>query len=393
MDRRTFSKLALASTLLPCSNIYGAETVKKEGLVKAKKSVVMISLDYGFRAENFAPGDSLNTPYLSKLSSLHKKMTAFPDIEQPERLAGHTNHHSVFTCQSKFGKIREAFVSLDQLIAAKTIQMTRRKNAYIGPGKGSSYSYNMNGVSIPAILNTDDLYKYLFGETLSVTEIEKKYEAVKEFEKQLVSSKHNRFYRAMVEEKVSAVKTELKWANVTPPKIEYKLGSNGDQFSNISGFLNLIKHGLVEKQSPTYSYCISHNGNVQVKDVTMSYHGCSHFKNNTTDKYRQIQLIEKNVMGKLTTFLKDLEEKKILDDTIVLIAGNMGNPSHHSMKDMSVLLVGGGFDHKGIIRCKDKSGKLIHPLAKLYTSIMHQVGITSINSFAGVKGNMDELIL
>ena len=43
----------------------------------------------------------------------------FNDIEQPERLGGHRNHHSVFTCQSRFGKTHTPFVSLDQLIAAK----------------------------------------------------------------------------------------------------------------------------------------------------------------------------------------------------------------------------------------------------------------------------------
>jgi hypothetical protein len=71
----------------------------------------------------------------------------------------------------------------------------------------------------------------------------------------------------------------------------------------------------------------------------------------------------------------------------------MGDPSLHSMKDMSVILAGGGFKHEGRrIPCKDK-GVLIHPLATLYTTILHQAGMEGLHSFAGIPGNMDALLM
>ena len=103
-------------------------------------------------------------------------------------------------------------------------------------------------------------------------------------------------------------------------------------------------------------------------------------------------IIEDFIAGKLAEFVGDLEKLKLLDDTIVVIAGNMGDPSLHSMKDMSVILAGGGFKHAGSrIPCKEK-GKLIHPLANLYTTVLHQLGLSGLRDFAGIPGDMDDLL-
>ena len=63
------------------------------------------------------------------------------------------------------------------------------------------------------------------------------------------------------------------------------------------------------------------------------------------------------------------------------------------MKDMSLILAGGGFKHAGRrIPCKDK-GQLVHPLANLYTTVLHQSGLLENRGFAGIPGDMDDVLL
>jgi len=85
--------------------LFGAQQ-KRSALAALDKNVVMISVDLGFLPQYFRPGrNSLNSRYLSFFAPVHDKMTIFNQIEQAERLGGHRNAHSVFTCQSRFGKI------------------------------------------------------------------------------------------------------------------------------------------------------------------------------------------------------------------------------------------------------------------------------------------------
>ena len=127
MNRRTFSKTVLLSPLLPSADLLAAPeakaATKPSSSLKLKKNVVLISVNLGFLPKNFSPDNDnrLNSRYLAKFKPVHHKMTVFNDIEQPERLGGHRNHHSVFTCQSRFGKVQTPFVSLDQLLAAKSL--------------------------------------------------------------------------------------------------------------------------------------------------------------------------------------------------------------------------------------------------------------------------------
>jgi len=397
VDRRTFNKAALLTPFLPSMNLFASDAKqdkKTSSLFKLKKNVVLISVNLGFLPHNFTPDNdnSLNSRYLTKFSPVHKKMTIFNDIEQPERLGGHRNHHSIFTAQSKFGKIQTPFVSMDQLMAVKTIQETRKKFVSIATGSREGMSFNMNGLPVPPISSPDALYNYLFSKTSSIEKLESQKNTLQVFKNKLVPSKSDKYYRDVLEESIDVAENNIKWAKIEPAKINYKVNSTKNATMDLPIYLDLIKLGLQKKQSNINVLDIKNNGTVPLEGVTLGYHANSHH-NNETDKLTQLGLIEDFVTDKLADFVNDLEKLNLLDDTIVLIAGNMGDPSLHSMKDMCVILAGGGFKHEGRrIPCKDK-GVLVHPLANLYTTVLHQSGFTDLNGFAGILGDMDKLLL
>jgi len=395
MDRRTFSKLVLLGSTLPNLNFNTLPATendrKKPTLLKLKKNVVMMSVNLGFLPQNFNPeGDNLDSRYLSKFSSIHDRMTIFPGIEQPERLGGHRNHHSVFTCQSKYGKINTPFASLDQLIASKTIQESKHKSLITGVSR-SDLGFNMNGISIPSITKPDALMSHLFGKVKSLKDLESQQQLLNEFKKILVDSKNDKHFRAVLEENIAMANNNLKWAKVEAPEIDYTFNSTKNPILDLPIYLDLISLALQKNQCRIISLNIGDNAKVPLEGVTVGYHENSHHANDKT-KLKELGIIEDFIADQIVNFMTGLKKANLLDNTIVLVAGNMGNPSLHSMRDMSVILAGGGFKHQKIIPCKEK-GVLIHPLANLYVSILHQAGLENEKTFAGVKGNLDNYLL
>ena len=398
MKRRTFTKAALLAPLLPVSDmgisLQAKGTAAGSSLLKLRKRVLLISVNLGFLPQNFSPDNdnSLNSRYLAKFAPVHKKMTIFDDIEQPERLGGHRNHHSVFTCQIRFGKVHTPFVSLDQLLAAKSEQVTRQKFASICTASREGLSFNMNGLPIPPLTSPQALNDYLFGQSSSLERLEAKKKTLRTFRERMVPLKSDPYYRDVIEESMEVLESDIKWARVKPPKINYRVRSTKNPTMDLPVYLDLMKLGLQQDQSRIMVLDIKNSGPVPLDGVTAGYHANSHH-NNEPDKLAELGLIEDFITDKLADFVNGLEEAKLLDDTVVLIAGNMGDPSLHSMKDMSVILAGGGFKHEGRrIPCKDK-GVLVHPLAALYTTILHQSGMEGLHGFAGIPGGMDDLLI
>ena len=394
LHRRDCSKLLLCGSALQ-SSLYADDepSGKNASVPHLKKNVVLVSVGLGFLPQNFTPDrDTLQSRYLSKFSGVHDRMTVFNDIEQPERLGGHRNHHSVFTCQSRFGKTHTPFVSLDQLIAAKVEQTTRKKFLTVSTGSQKGMSFNMNGLSVPALGTPQELHEYLFGRSSSSERLEAQKRTLAEFRNRLVKSGSDPFYRDVLEENAQVLESDIRWAKIKPAQVDYRFTPTRNAILDLPIYLDLIRLGLKTKQANIVTLSVANGGAVPLEGVTQGYHANSHH-NNEKSKLDELGVIEDFITDQLADFVDDLKKDELLDDTIVLIAGNMGDPSRHSMKDMSVILAGGGFKHTGRrVPCKDK-GRLVRPLANLYTTVLHQSGLSGFRGFAGIPGDMDDILL
>ena len=281
---------------------------------------------------------------------------------------------------------------LDQLLAGKSVQVTRQKFASICTSSKEGMSFNMNGLPIPPLTSPKALSDYLFGQSNSLERLESEKRTMLAFREKLVGPKSDKVYRDVLDESMGGIESDIKWATVKPPKIDYSFKSTRNATMDLPFYLDLMTLGLREKQSNIMVLDIKNNGAVPLDGVTQGYHANSHHNKDKT-KLNELGTIEDFIADKLADFVIGLEKIGLLDDTIVLIAGNMGDPSLHSMKDMSVILAGGGFKHEGRrIPCKEKN-TLIHPLATLYTTILHQTGMEGLHSFAGIPGDMDDLLI
>ncbi len=97
-------------------------------------------------------------------------------------------------------------------------------------------------------------------------------------------------------------------------------------------------------------------------------------------------------MKTLRDFLKKLKDTTeegatLLERTTVFFSSNLGNAATHAVKNMPVLLAGGGFQHGQHLAFDAKNPP---PLCNLYVSILQRLGIEA-DKFGSSTGTLTGL--
>jgi hypothetical protein len=128
-----------------------------------------------------------------------------------------------------------------------------------------------------------------------------------------------------------------------------------------------------------------------IPGVTFGHHDLSHHGRDPV-KIEQLKKVELEKMKTLRTFLTQLKETKeegatLLDRTMVFFSSNLGDASTHGVKNMPVLLVGGGFKHGQHLAFDQNDPP---PLCNLYVSMLQRLGIEA-DKFGSSKGTLSGL--
>lgn len=129
-----------------------------------------------------------------------------------------------------------------------------------------------------------------------------------------------------------------------------------------------------------------------IQGVSQGHHDLSHHGKDPT-KIAQLKILELEKMKTLRDFLTQLKQtqeegESLLDRTMVFFSSNLGDASQHSVKNMPILLAGGGFQHgQHLVFDED-----IHPpLCNLFVSMLQRMGIeadrfgSSTGTFSGFE--------
>jgi hypothetical protein len=111
-------------------------------------------------------------------------------------------------------------------------------------------------------------------------------------------------------------------------------------------------------------------------------------------KLAQLKLIEVEVMKTLRDLLAKLKQSQeegasVLDRTMVFLGSNLGEASSHSVKNLPVLLAGGGFKHGHHLSFDPQNPP---PLCNLYVSMLQRLGIEA-DRFSSSTGTLTGLEL
>ena len=74
----------------------------------------------------------------------------------------------------------------------------------------------------------------------------------------------------------------------------------------------------------------------------------------------------------------------LLDNTLLLLGGGMGNAAIHSTRNLPILLAGGGLKHGRHIKAN-------RPLGDLYVTMLQRMGVET-GKFSTSRGNLNELL-
>jgi hypothetical protein len=129
-----------------------------------------------------------------------------------------------------------------------------------------------------------------------------------------------------------------------------------------------------------------------IPGVSLGHHDLSHHGKDP-GKLEQLKIVEVETIKTVRDFLSKLKESKedggcLLDSTTVFLGSNLGDASSHSVKNLPVLLAGGGFRHGQHLAFDPQDPP---PLCNLYVSMLQRLGIetdkfgTSTGTLSGLE--------
>ena len=123
----------------------------------------------------------------------------------------------------------------------------------------------------------------------------------------------------------------------------------------------------------------------------MGHHDLSHHGQDPT-KLAQLKIVETETMKTLRELLVKLRDTKeegvsLLDRTTLFLGSNLGDGSSHAIKNLPVLVAGGGFKHGQHLAFDPANPP---PLCNLYVSMLQRLGLP-VDKFSTGTGTLTGL--
>ncbi|MCM8531157.1 MAG: DUF1552 domain-containing protein [Lentisphaeraceae bacterium] len=405
--RRNFLKASGVLFALPMFESLGA--TQKE---LNPQRMVCINNNLGLIAENFTPQDSGKdyTPsrYLKHLQGVRNKFTSFSGVYHPDMGGGHPTEKSFLTCapNPQLGSFKNS-ISLDQHALDYMGKETRFSSLILASNGGQSLSWTRAGVPIPGHDSPAILYKALF---VNGSEAEVRQQLIrlrmgksimdtvlgqaKTLGKKMTSEDKVKFdeYMTSVREVEKQMVRMQEWEKKPKPEVSYKAPKEIDGKADVVGKASLmydLMH-LALKTDSTRLITMNMQGHFivpPVNGVVEGYHTLSHH-GMKPEKLDQLALIEDAHMKAFAKLLKNLEGvneggKTLLDNTMVLYGGNMGNASTHDNRNLPVIMAGGNFKHGQHLAYDPKKNE---HLANLYVQMLNGLGIETKKFGSSTRG-------
>lgn len=415
ITRRNFLRGAAVTMALPLLEWMQDLQAAEKNSVYTKR-MLCVGNDYGYYPEEFFPkntGLNYKMPKLIQPMAQHRnKMTIFSGLDHTGVNGGHDAACSYLTAVDTKGFPGVNFkntISIDQLAADTFGLSTRFPSIQLSfrTSKGG-LSWTKYGMTLRPIINPAELFDVMFR---NASPSEKSLEKKKLDKKKSVldaimsdASDLNRKlgkydkekldeYLTSVREVEKALRVNKAWIDKQKPKTSVKAPKKitaykADFFEVLPVMYDLITLAFQTNSTRYISLQIPTVTRGKLPGVRESYHGLSHH-GKSPDKIKQLLILELLQSKEFARFLGKMASikqfgKSLLDDTICLYGGGMGNASSHSNRNLPNLIVGGGFKHKGHL---NYTGKQV-PLGNLYVTILQKLGL-EVDKFGISSGRIN----
>ena len=358
------------------------------------KRLVCFGNHLGFYTEAFfhknSGADFIISPTLKHIEKHRNDFTVFSNLDDGTN-GGHAGVHAFLS-----GGIRkemaagfpEKNISIDQVAAEHVGSATRFPSITAGIDSGTNMVWKRSGVSVPPINNPAQLFRALFVDQDNASRVMQRKvllhrssvldalrESAKTLNGKLDASDRDKLdqYLTSVREVERRLQMSREWLDKPKPKSPIKTIGQAERqhIEEMPLLCDLLALALQTDSTRVTTFEVPISFRTSELNVG-GYHSLSHHSK-SEDRLGQLQKVEKYWMEQFGFFLNRLKEKKVFNDTLVVLGSGMSDGSRHSNRDLPVLLAGGGIKHEGHLICPAEGAKRI-PLSNLLLSTLQWFG-------------------
>jgi hypothetical protein len=416
IQRRTLLRTAGVAMALPLLEALVPRRARAKEAGQKPRRMVCINTPLGLHPPFFFPEqagrDYSLSPYLEVLKDFRDDFTVISGLTHPDIGPSHDSNLSFLT-SAPHPEQRAAFrnsISLDQFAAEHLYGQTRFPTLTLSC-EGAGLSWTKSGAPVPTEDWPSSLFAKLFlegrpdeveAQARRLADGRSVLDAVRAQAKTLGQDlsvrdreKLDEYFTSVRELEQRLVQAEA-WSKKPKPKVQTKPPTNVTNSADLVGktrlWFDMIHLALQTDSSRLITLQLLGTSSVPpIRGVSQGHHDLSHHGQDPA-KIAQLKVLEIEKMKTLRDFLTQLrateeEGENLLDRTTVFFSSNLADASKHSVKNMPVLLAGGGFQHGQHLSFDENNPP---PLCNLFVSMLQRMGIEA-DKFGSSTGTLTGL--
>jgi hypothetical protein len=413
-NRRYFLRASGVALALPCLDAFSSARAAD---AQPRRRMVCICTPLGLNPDNFIPKqagkDFSLTPYLETIKDYRDDFTVISGLSHAGVSPGFGHQATATFLTGVPGAGRPGFrngISLDQFAAEHIGSQTRFPNLTLS-GHGLGISWTRTGAQVPAYDSPSRVFAKMFlsgradevqAQLRRLRDNRSILDDVRE-QAESLRSKLGGDDREKLDEYTSSVRqleqrlvTDEAWSQKPKPKVDAKppkdIPNKADLIGRTRLLFDLTHLALQTDLTRLITIMLTGSTNAPpIPGVNLGHHDLSHHGKDP-GKLAQLKIVEIETMKTVRDLLAKLKqtqeaEGNLLDHTTVFLGSNLGNASSHSVKNLPVLLAGGGFRHGSHLLFDPQNPP---PLCNLYVSMLQRLGIEA-DSFGTSAGTLTGL--
>ncbi len=415
LPRRHFLKAAGISLALPWLDVFSHG---QGPVAQPKRRMVCICTPLGLHPPDFFPEragrDYAASPYLEVLRDFRADTTVVSGLAHAGMSPGFAHQASASFLTGAPGAGRPGFrnsISLDQLAAVHIGGRTRFPSIALS-AEGAGLSWTRTAALVPAAISPSRVFARLFldGRPEEIqAQVDRLHDGrsilddvrdqAKTLRSGLGAGDRERLdeYITSVRELEQRLARDETWHRTPRPRVDVPQPTDIRNAADLIGRARLLfdlTHLALQTDS-TRLITIMLAGTTfvpPIQGVTLGHHDLSHHGRDP-HKLDQLKIVELETMRALRDFLAKLRQTReagatLLDRTMVFLGSNLGDGSSHSVRNLPVLLAGGGFRHGQHLQFDPQNPP---PLCNLFVSMLQRLGIeadrfgTSTGTLTGLE--------
>lgn len=416
IHRRTFLRSTGVAIALPLLDAMKPRAQAANDAVKTKRRMVCINTPLGVHPANFFPEqtgrDYTLSPYLEVLKDFRDDFTVVSGLSHPDVGPSHDSNQSFLTA-APHPERRAGFrnsISLDQFAAEHLLGETRFASLSLSC-EGSGLSWTRSGAPVPTESWPSGVFAKLFlegrpdevaAQARRLQDGKSVLDAVREQSQRLRPGlgvndreKLDEYFTSVRELEQRLAQAEA-WSKRPKPKVDVKPPQNVMNSTDLIGKTRVwfdLMHLAIQTDSSRLLtlQLLGTSGVPPIPGVSQGHHDLSHHGKDPA-KIAQLKALEIEKMKTLRDFFTQLKQTReegesLLDRTMIFFSSNLADASKHSVKNMPVLLTGGGFKHGQHLAFDENNHP---PLSNLFVSMLQQMGIEA-DRFGSSTGTLTGL--